>query len=252
MLSTIEINGSFYRLQRPHSYQLWYRKTPANFVFSVKGPRYITHILRLKNAKAALGNFFASGVLHLQEKLGPFLWQLPPNFLFYEDLIGAFLKSLPRTVGEAIRLMNHADREEPDYPLNLDPGRSLRHALEVRHHSFENPDFIQCLREQKVALVFADTSGKWPYMEDVTTDFVYLRLHGEKKLYSSRYSDRSIAWWAKRLTCWGSGREPDWNLTISEVPAERMNSRDAYVYFDNDIKVDAPFDAIRLRQELGR
>ncbi len=163
-VNSIEINGSFYSLQTPESYRSWYRQTPEKFVFAVKGGRYITHIRRLKEVRGALGNFFASGVLHLREKLGPFLWQFPPNFRFDEDRIEEFFRLLPRTFGEAAHLSRAADRIEPDFPEEASGSKQgIRHAMEVRHPSFENPDFVDLLRHQNIALVFADTAGRWPY-----------------------------------------------------------------------------------------
>ncbi len=247
MVNSIELNGTFYSLQTPASFQSWYLATPADFKFSVKGPRYITHIRRLKDAAAPLGNFFASGVLHLREKLGPFLWQLPPNFLFRDDVIEDFFKRLPPNVGEAVKLATHADRVEPDWPASaINSKFRLRHALEVRHDSFLNPDFISLLRKYKVALVFADTAGNWPYMEDLTADFVYLRLHGEAELYASGYPEESLKWWSERIKCWRRGSQVKDAVTMSEDKPRKLKSRDAYIYFDNDVKVHAPFNAQTL------
>ena len=247
-LNSIEINGSFYSLQEPTSYQRWFKETPDDFVFSVKGNQFITHVTRLKEPVSKLGNFFGSGVLHLKEKLGPILWQFPPSFRFDEERIEGFFKELPRTFGESIKQMKNADRVEPDYPTGFNSHR-IRHAMEVRHHSFENPDFIALLRKYDVALVFADTAGKWPYIEDVTSDFVYLRLHGEKEIYKSGYEDDSLRIWCDRLKHWQRGTEVKDAITISEVKPTKKK-RDAFVYFDNDMKVRAPFDAQRLSQML--
>jgi uncharacterized protein YecE (DUF72 family) len=243
-VNSIEINGSFYSLQEPTSYQRWFKETPDDFVFSIKGNRYITHITRLKEPASKLGNFFGSGVLHLKEKLGPILWQFPPSFGFDEERIGAFFEILPRTFGEAIKLMDHADRVRPDYPSG-ETKRRIRHAMEVRHHSFENPDFVDLLRKHNVALVFADTAGKWPYIEDVTSDFVYLRLHGEKEIYKSGYEEDSLKIWCDRLKHWQSGSQVKDAITISDKKPPKKK-RDAYVYFDNDVKVRAPVDARKL------
>lgn len=243
-LNTIEINGSFYSLQRPENYQKWYSQTPEGFVFSVKGNRYITHIRRLKEPRPLLGNFFGSGVLHLREKLGPFLWQLPPSFRYDDDRLEEFFRQLPRTFADVKNLVSDADRVEPDLPKSV-PRLRLRHALEVRHHSFENPDFPDLARRYGIAIVFADTAGKWPYLEDLTSDFIYLRLHGDKELYKSGYDDDSLRWWADRIRLWQAGRESKDALTLS-FKKPRHVKRDAFVYFDNDVKVRAPFDAARL------
>lgn len=243
-LNTIEINGSFYSLQRPENYKKWYSETPEGFVFSVKGNRYITHVRRLKDARPLLANFFGSGVLHLREKLGPFLWQLPPSFRYDDERLEDFFRQLPRTFADVKDLMSAADRIEPDLPKSV-PHLRLRHALEVRHHSFENPDFPDLARQYNIAIVFADTAGKWPYLEDLTSDFIYLRLHGNVELYKSGYDDASLRWWADRIRLWQAGREAKDALTLS-FGRPRHIKRDAYVYFDNDVKVRAPFDAARL------
>lgn len=249
-VNSIEINGSFYSLQEPSSYRHWYKETPDDFVFSVKGNRYITHISRLKEPLGKMANFFGSGVLHLKEKLGPILWQFPPSFRFESDRIEAFFKELPRTFAEAIRLTKHADRVEPDYPTGFSKQR-IRHAMEVRHHSFENPDFISLLRRYDVALVFADTAGKWPYIEDVTSDFVYLRLHGEKQIYQSEYGEESLKIWRDRLKRWQAGTQVKNPITITDDSPAKIK-RDAFVYFDNDVKVRAPFDARLLAKMMKR
>src|SRR5438445_8749003 len=147
-VSSIEINGSFYSTQTPASYKAWFNATPDDFCFSVKGPRYITHIRRLRDVRLPLANFFASGVLHLQHKLGPFLWQFAPSFRFDEERIEEFFKMLPRSFKEAALLAQTADRSRADFPeAALKSLQPLRHAMEVRHHSFENPDFIKLLRK---------------------------------------------------------------------------------------------------------
>lgn len=249
-LNSIEINGTFYALQSATSFKRWYDETPDDFVFSVKGNRYITHIRRLKDVKSAVGNFFGSGVLHLKQKLGPFLWQFPPNFLFYDDRIEEFFKMLPRTMSEATEVAGWGSFGEADFPAELKNSLTpLRHAMEVRHHSFENPDFIDLLRRYNIALVFADTAGKWPYMEDVTADFIYARLHGDEKLYVSGYGDPILKIWADRFKKWHAGSGPTSPLTITDHKP-KAGQKDVYVYFDNDVKVRAPHDARRLRQML--
>lgn len=251
-VNTIEINGSFYATQRPESYQKWYQDTPPDFVFSVKGPRYITHIRRLKDIELPLANFFGSGVLHLKEKLGPFLWQFPPNFIFNEERLEEFFTKLPRTFKQAAHLADKADRLEPSYPPELrNSNQKIRHAMEVRHHSFENPFFIELLRKFNVALVFADTAGRWPYLEDITSDFLYLRLHGDEELYTSGYDDSTLLWWADRIELWKKGDAPKDALTLVDRQPHQK-ARDVYVYFDNDVKVRAPHDAATLNKMLSR
>jgi uncharacterized protein YecE (DUF72 family) len=250
-LPTIEINGSFYSLQRPESYRQWYADTPARFIFSLKGGRYITHMKRLRDIEAPLANYFASGVLALREKLGPVLWQFPPQFRFNPPVFEHFLQLLPRHTGEALSLARRRDsRMKGRAALSIDKERELRHAVEIRNETFLVKSFIDLLRRYHVALVVADTAGKWPYREDVTADFMYLRLHGDTELYSSSYSDSALARWAQRIEAWSNGTQPDDAQLISDKRPRKRKSRDVYCYFDNDAKVHAPFDAQRLIRQL--
>ncbi|MEG3185085.1 DUF72 domain-containing protein [Novilysobacter erysipheiresistens] len=249
---TIELNGSFYSLQSPDSYSAWHDATPSDFIFAVKGPRYITHIRRLREVARPMANFLASGLLRLGPKLGPLLWQLPPNFKFDAALLGEFLGALPRDTETALSLARRRDvaRMRGRSALAIDRNRRLKHAIEVRHPSFCDPQFIRLLRRHRVALVVADTAGKWPYLEDVTADFMYLRLHGAAELYVSGYTDDALARWAKRIRLWSEGGEPDDAVRIDGRASKRA-SRDVYCYFDNDVKVHAPFDAQVLMEKLG-
>lgn len=250
-LPSIEINGSFYALQKPASYAAWYEATPPGFVFAVKGNRFITHMLRLRDVEKPLANVLASGVFELREKLGPMLWQFPPNLAFDAERFEAFLALLPHDTHAAAELARgHEARMKGR--TTLDPGltKRLRHAVEIRHDSFEDPAFIALLRKYRVALVVADTAGKWPQIEDVTADFMYLRLHGDKELYASGYDDDAIANWARKIRAWRDGGQPkDARLVSGKAPRKRA-TRDVYCYFDNDIKVHAPRDAQRLIRAL--
>lgn len=249
-VNSIEINGSFYSLQRPESYARWYADTPDDFLFSVKGGRYITHLRKLHQIEAPLANFFASGILALGKKLGPILWQFPPIMRFNRPLFESFLKMLPRDTDQASWLAKqHSDWMEGRAYTRADGSRPLKHAIEVRNFSFATPEFVELLREQGVALVIADTAGKWPDFEDMTADFVYIRLHGEEELYVSGYDDASLDDWARKIRVWRSGRQP----TDAKLIAPRSTKgvpRDIYVYFDNDVKVRAPFDAVALLERL--
>jgi uncharacterized protein YecE (DUF72 family) len=248
---SIEINGSFYSLQTPSSYQAWHDATPEGFLFSVKGPRYVTHILRLRNVLKPLANFFASGVFNLGAKFGPLLWQLPPSLRYDEALIESFLDLLPRNTEQALKLARRRDpRMHGRSCLRIDASRPMRHALEIRHDSFATERFIRQLRRHGVALVVADTAGKWPLLEDVTADFMYLRLHGDKELYASGYTDAALDRWADRIRAWSQGREPR-DARLAGSPRRRRRALDVYCYFDNDVKVRAPFDADRLMHKLG-
>jgi uncharacterized protein YecE (DUF72 family) len=231
---TVEINGSFYSLQRPEYYEAWYRETPPGFVFAVKGSRYITHLRRLKDIEKPLANFYASGVLALKDKLGPFLWQFPEMFHFKPERLEAFFALLPRSTREALSLARTRDsRMTGRARLAIDADRPLRHAIEIRHRSFMNDAFLALLRKHAMGLVVADTAGRWPKMLHVTADFVYVRLHGDVELYTSGYSSRALAAWARRIRRWDE------------------DGKDVYVYFDNDVKVRAPYDAQSLMRQLG-
>jgi uncharacterized protein YecE (DUF72 family) len=250
-LPTIELNGSFYSLQRPESYAAWYAATPPGFIFSIKGNRYITHILRLRDIEKPLANVFASGIFNLHEKLGPFLWQFPPSFRYNPELVEHFLSLLPQDSEQALKLARKREaRMQGRSRLAIDKNRKLRHAMEIRNRSFIDDSFVALLRKYGVALVVADTAGKWPYREDITADFMYLRLHGEEELYASGYTEEALDRWAARIRAWSAGSEPTDARRISEAPPSRRASRDVYCYFDNDVKVKAPFDARRLIEKL--
>jgi uncharacterized protein YecE (DUF72 family) len=250
-LPTIEINGTFYSLQTPQSFQHWYDETPLGFIFSVKGPRYITHIRRLREITAPLANFFASGLFNLREKLGPILWQFPPSFRFDAEIMKRFLELLPQDTEQALSLARRRERRMVGrVRLAIDAPRAMRHAVEIRHESFIDESFVQMLHEHNVALVVADTAGKWPYREDVTADFLYLRLHGDKELYASGYTDEALIRWAARIRAWRAGFQPEDAHLISARFKPQQCMRDIYCYFDNDIKVKAPFDANALITKL--
>jgi uncharacterized protein YecE (DUF72 family) len=235
-MNSVEINGSFYALQRRSSYEAWAAAVPDDFVFSVKGGRFITHMKKLAGIETPLANFLASGVLALGRKLGPILWQLPPNLGFDSERIEAFFQLLPRTTGAAAAIaVDHDQRIPADRALTTvaDPAQRIRHAVEVRHETFRTNEFYELLRRQQVALVVADSPGKWPFIEEITTDFMYVRLHGHDELYTSGYSDESLDEWAAKIRNWVAANQ------------------DVYIYCDNDAKVRAPYDAMGLMQRLG-
>jgi uncharacterized protein YecE (DUF72 family) len=249
---SIEINGTFYSLQRPECFDQWYRATPPGFVFAVKGSRYITHMLRLLDAQPALANFFAQGLFNLREKLGPILWQFPASFRFDPERFERFFALLPRDTEQALALARHRDaRVRGRSRLAIDANRRLRHAVEIRHGSFVDPAFVRLLRRYGIALVVADAAGLFPYKEDMTADFVYMRLHGDTELYASGYGEQALGRWAGRIRAWAAGGQPaDADLIVTAAPRARRR-RDVYCYFDNDAKVKAPFDAAALARKLG-
>lgn len=251
-LSSIELNGSFYSLQPPSSFQAWHEATPDGFVFSIKAPRFITHIRRARDVDGPVANFFASGLFALQEKLGPILWQFPPSFTFDAAVLEPFLKLLPHDTHAALAL---AKQHEPMMAgrtfLEVGSKQPVRHAVEIRNKSFIDATFVELLRQYGVALVVADTNGEWPQMEDVTADFVYMRLHGQEALYTGEYSDEALDAWEARITTWHGGGEPrDADRTAKRLP-KSAKGRDIYCYFDNDQKVKSPYDAQRLALRLG-
>jgi uncharacterized protein YecE (DUF72 family) len=252
-VGSIEINGTFYGLQAPRSFQAWYAESPPDFLFSVKGSRYITHMLRLLDCRTALANFLASGVLALDDKLGPILWQFQPRMVFDLARFETFFAMLPRDTSQAAELARgHDKRMEGRAWFDVTSARPMRHAVEVRNPSFLVPEFVHLLRAYGIALVVADTAGRWPLVEDVTAPFMYVRLHGDVELYASGYGDAALDAWAARLRAWRAGEEPEEARRILREPAPPApEGRDVYVYFDNDIKVHAPFDAARLAARLG-
>jgi uncharacterized protein YecE (DUF72 family) len=235
VFDTIELNGTFYSLKSPDVFRRWVSEVPPGFLFAVKGSRFITHNLKLRNAEAALANFFASGVLALGRMTGPFLWQLPATYRFDRARVADFLARLPRDSVAAAKLARgHDDRLRRGALTEADSRISYRHAFEVRHPSYFTAEFAELLREHDVGFVVADTAGKFPYAETVTSRFVYVRLHGSRQLYVSGYTDAELATWAARIDRWTS------------------EGLDVYVYFDNDAKVHAPFDAVRLRELIRK
>jgi len=246
---SIEINGTFYRMQSPDSFATWATQVPDDFVFAVKAPRFVTHMKRLHQPETPVANFIASGLLRLGSKLGPVLWQFPPSFRFDADRIEAFLKLLPHDSASAARLgRKHDNRLKAEAWLKPAQRQRLRHAFEIRHESFRNRAFIDLLRRYDVALVCADTVD-WPRLMDVTSDFVYCRLHGSEELYASGYDDTALDTWARRVAAWARGTEPEDAERIG--PKARRHRRDVFVYFDNDRKVRAPVDAKALAERVS-
>lgn len=238
--STVELNGSFYSLQRPDSYRRWRDSVPEGFLFAVKGSRYITHMLRLREVEQALANFFASGVLALGPRLGPILWQLPERQEFDPGELDTFLRALPRTTGEAQQLAKrHDERLDGRAWLDIEADAPLRYALEPRSETFDDERCVHLLREHGVALTIADTAGRWPRFDALTTDFVYVRLHGSEVLYHSGYTEEQLADWAARISEW-----------IGADGSAGDSGRDVFVYFDNDAQGHAPHDAQTLDRLL--
>jgi uncharacterized protein YecE (DUF72 family) len=224
---SLELNGSFYSLQRPSSYAMWAEQTPPGFVFAIKGSRYITHMLKLRNIETAMANFFASGLFELGDKLGPILWQFMPTKKFDPEDFGAFLKLLP-------------DKQE---------GVRLRHAVEVRHESFRDPAFVELARKAGAAIVFAD-SPDYPAFADLTADFVYARLQDAREEEPTGYDASAIERWTAICRQWAEGEQPRDLPYISDKAAPR-EPRDAYIFMISGAKVRAPAAAQALIKALG-
>lgn len=251
-LNSIELNGSFYSLQRPKNFLEWHDETPDDFRFSIKGSRYIMHQRRLKDFELPLANFLAQGLLRLGDKLGPILWQFPPNFSLDMERFESFFALLPGTHKQAVRLAGQHDSWLDDRAwLEVEEDKKLRHCVEFRNESFAREEFIALLRKYDVGLVVADTV-EWPLLMDLTSDFVYCRLHGSEKLYASGYDADAIKMWARRVVAWSRGEEVEDGRKASAKSAAKRAKRDVFVYFDNDMKVRAPFDAQSLQAEVTK
>ncbi len=226
-LSSIEINGTFYRTQTPQSYRKWASETPDDFVFSLKGPRYATNRRVLAEAGDSIQRFYDSGVTELGDRLGPVLWQFAPTKKFDADDFEAFLALLPQKVD----------------------GRQLRHVVEVRHASFLAPVFIALLRKYKIAVVYSE-HATYPAMADITTDFVYARLQKGKDSLAKGYPPKAITQWAERLRTWAEGGQPQDlpRVTASKITAQ---PRDVFAYVIHEGKIRAPAAAMALIKKLN-
>jgi uncharacterized protein YecE (DUF72 family) len=229
-LTSIEINGTFYGLQKPASYEKWYQETPDDFVFSLKAPRYATNRKVLADAGETIERFFGSGVLLLKQKLGPVNWQFAPTKKFDKEDFEAFLKLLPASI----------------------EGQKLRHAVEVRNDTFKTPDFIALARKYKVAVVLAGDS-EYPQIADITAPFVYARIMGTTDKQAKGYSSKALDTWAERARQLAAGTTPDDLETSAEAPAKsatRAAARDVYLYVISGFKERNPAAAMALIKRL--
>jgi uncharacterized protein YecE (DUF72 family) len=225
-LTTIEINGTYYRTQSPSTFAKWAGETPDGFVFSVKALRFTTNRKVLAEAGESVGKFLGSGLTALGPKLGPILWQFAPTKRFDPDDFGAFLDLLP---------------EKQD-------GVKLRHAVEVRHDSFCNPDFIALARKHGVAIIYAHAND-YPEIADPTADFVYARLQGSREEIPTGYSGEELDQWAKVAHVWAAGGAPE-GLPYVADPPKKAGPRDVFVYVISGAKVRAPAAAMALIERL--
>ncbi len=227
-VTTIEINGTFYRTQSPKAFRSWAEQTPDDFVFAVKGPRYAVNRARLGEAGESIARFFDSGVTELGDKLGPVLWQLPPTKKFDENDIASFLDLLPRSFA----------------------GCRVRNALEVRHKSFLSPAFAALMGAANIPIVYAD-SEDYPAIADLTGDFIYARLMRSAEDEPAGYSGTALDAWAARLRQWEAGREPDDLPRIGAATPPLQAARDCFVYFINGAKLRAPAAAMAMLEKLN-
>jgi uncharacterized protein YecE (DUF72 family) len=226
-LTSIEINATFYRTQKPDTFRAWAAQTPDGFVFSVKGPGYVANRKDLRETGPGLARFLESGVTELGDRLGPILWQLAATKTFDPDEIAGFLDLLPRT---------HA-------------GRPLRHVLEPRHESFRSPDFVALMRRANVAVVCAD-SEKYPEIADVTGDFVYARLQRSSAAHPAGYAAADLDAWAKRIRTWAAGGDPP-DLPHAAPPLPKGKPRACFVYFIAGAKERNPAAATALMERVA-
>lgn len=249
-LGSLEINGSFHSLLRPENYGEYRDTAPEGFRYAVKGSRFVTHSKKLKDVKTAVANFFASGVLRLEEKLGPILWQFP-QLKFPRERVENFLDLLPKdTIAAAELARRHDENVTGRASMKVDRKRRIRHALEFRDEHFLTDDVVRTLRGHNAALVFSH-SGDWPYVEELTAGFAYIRLHGKPDTYASGYGPKALDRWADRISDWARGLEPGDPQRITDRAPPGRKTRDVYVYFDNDQNGYAPRDARRLTDRLG-
>jgi uncharacterized protein YecE (DUF72 family) len=237
--TTLEVNGTFYSMQRPETFAAWDTETPQEFVFTLKGPRYITHMKRLKDCELPLANFLASGVLRLGAKLGPILWQLPPNTQFDAARLEAFLALLPHDRAAAAALAaKHEPRMKGRAWLDAGPKGTLRHAIEPRHESFADPACVALCRQHGVALAITDGIEEWPQFRELTAGFAYLRLHLSQAQGTGGYGAKAIAAWSKQAKAWAA------------------EGRDAFVIFDaagdETVKINTPVNAAAMLRALER
>jgi uncharacterized protein YecE (DUF72 family) len=225
-LTSIEVNGTFYRTQNPATFRKWASEVPERFVFSLKGPRYAVNRRVLKEAGDSIKRFLDSGVTELGPRLGPLLWQFTPYKKFDEADFGGFLELLPKTFD----------------------GHTLRHVVEVRHDSFKTEAFVALLRKFEVPVVFAE-HDTYPAIADITADFVYARLQkGDEKLKAG-YPPKALDGWAARSKTWAQGGEPKDLPRVTKISAKKQ-PRTVFVYFIHEAKIRAPAAAMALIEKV--
>jgi uncharacterized protein YecE (DUF72 family) len=224
---TIEVNGTYYSGFKPDTYAKWNAETPDDFVFSIKGNRFVTNRKLLSEAGESMQKFFAQGLEELGPKLGPIVWQFAPTKKFEPDDFDGFLKLLPE---------NHA-------------GMKLRHVLEVRHGSFAVPEFVALARRHGAAICYAHHHD-YPEFADVTADFVYARLQKGEDSVPTAYEPKALDRWAARAKLWAEGGQPD-DLPLADPSARPENRpRDVFVYIIHEGKLRAPQGAMAFMDRV--
>jgi uncharacterized protein YecE (DUF72 family) len=226
-LTSIEVNGTFYRTQSPATYRKWASEVPGGFVFAIKAIQYATNRSVLKEAGDSIKRFIGSGVTELGSHLGPILWQFAPTKKFDEADFGGFLELLPKEFD----------------------GHALRHVIEVRHDSFKTPQFITLLRKFGLPVVFTD-HARYPNIADVTGDFVYARLQRGKDTVATAYPPKELAAWGDRLKQWASGGEPHDLPRVASPQTGKGPARDVFAYVIHEGKLRAPAGAMALIERL--
>lgn len=237
-VTSIEVNGTFYRVLAPKSFESWYQMVPPDFVFSLKAPKFVTHVRRGKDVDSGVANFLASGIFLLKEKLGPILWQFPPNVMLKDDRFDKFAALLPKDVAQAEKLaQNHSEWLNGKAVTSATGVGKIRHAIEFRHPSFFNRDFLQMLAGHGIAAVFAHGGKKDLYTEQPTADFVYARMHGQGKGFKKGYPLKVLGEWVETLRAMG---------------AKKKGPKAASIYFDTEEKKYSPDDAKHLIEILKK
>ena len=225
-LTAIEVNGTYYSSQKPATFAKWAREVPDGFVFALKASRFCTNRKMLAEAGESIARFTGQGIVELGDRLGPILWQFMATKKFDAGDFGAFLTLLPAA----------------------QDGVALRHAVQVRHESFQVPEFVAMARAAGVAIVYADSAAH-PAIGDVSGDFVYARLEAAVEDQVTGYTPVALDAWAATARHWAEGKSP----TVIPLLADPVPTkpRETFIFFINGAKVRAPAGAMALIERIG-